>query len=180
MLRVKIPAVEFYDEQKEEFVNVHAAVELNLEHSLLSLSKWEQKWKIPFLTDDEKTDEQSADYVQCMTLNENVDPSVYKHLPFNVIDQISSYINDPMTATTISQTKKSGGRRIITSEVIYGWMVALNIPFECERWHLNRLLMLIQVCNEQNTPAKKMSKKEIADQNRALNASRKAKLNSKG
>lgn len=179
MLRVKIPAIEMYDESKEEFVYQKGQL-LTLEHSLVSLSKWEQKWKVPFLLDKDKTVEQSAYYIQCMTITQNVDPSVYERLPANIIDTIKAYIEDPMTATTVKQPPRRGGRQIVTSEVIYGWMVALNIPFECEKWHLNRLLTLIQVCNAQNTPGKKMSPKEVMERNRALNEARKAQFNTKG
>lgn len=161
---------------KEEF----KGCVLNLEHSLISISKWEAKWHVPFITTKDKTEEQTIHYIKCMTINQ-VPDIAYEHLSIQNIRDISEYINNPMTATTISErpgARKS--REIVTSEVIYYWMIALQIPFECEKWHLNRLMQLITVCNEKNTPAKKMSKQEIMERNKALNEARRKKYNTKG
>lgn len=180
MLRITIPATEQWDERKQEFVNTKEQV-LTLEHSLVSLSKWESKWEKPFLGKDPKTFEETIDYVKCMTLTQNVDPNVYSCLTNDAISKINKYIESPMTATTFkedSQSKKNN--EIITSELIYYWMIALNIPFECQKWHLNRLLTLIRVCNIKNQPSKKMSKRELMNQNAALNAARRKRMNSKG
>lgn len=147
----------------------------------MSISKWESKWKKPFISKEPKTQEESIDYVRCMTTNPNVNPLAYYNIPTEVFKQIEEYIDDPMTATWItSNDNRGGGHQIITSEIIYYWMVTYRIPFECQKWHLNRLLMLVQVCNEKNKPPKKMSKNAILSRNSALNAARKAKLKTKG
>ena len=180
MLEIIIPAVEQYDEVKEEFFTSKEQV-LQLEHSLVSLSKWESKWCKPFLIKGEKTAEETIDYVRCMTITQNVNPDIYKFITQDNIHEISAYIDAPMTATTFSKNNKNTiSREIITAEIIYYWMIALNVPFECQKWHLNRLLTLINVCSIKNQPTKKMSKKELLSRNRALNESRKLALNSPG
>lgn len=180
MLRITVPATEQFDEVKGEFITTKEQT-LQLEHSLVSLSKWEAKWCKPFLYTDHKTDEETIDYIKCMTITQNVKPEVYQCLTAENIKQIQEYIYAPMTATVISENKHGKkNREIITSEVIYYQMIALNIPFECEKWHLNRLITLIRVCNIKNQPAKKMSSGEIKRRNAALNAARRKKLNTKG
>ena len=180
MLQITIPSTELWDERKEEFVYVKEKT-LQLEHSLVSLSKWESKWNKSFLSSSDKTNEEIIDYIRCMTITQNVDPEVYTRLKNNVIKQIYDYINAPMTATVISDTKRGGGsREVITSELIYYWMIALNIPFECQKWHLNRLLTLIRVCEIKNTPPKSMNRREIMNRNAALNAARRKQFNTKG
>lgn len=181
MLRIVIPGVDAWDEINEEFVTTQDTV-LVLEHSLISISKWEAKWHKPFLGKDQKTPEQITDYIKCMTITPNVKDEVYNFLTKENIDDVLAYINDPMTATTI--TDRSGSRRasreIVTSELIYYWMVALEIPFECQKWHINRLMMLIQICEVKNQPDKKMSRKSTMQQNAALNAARRQKARSRG
>lgn len=179
MLEITIPATELYDEVNNEFIYTKAQT-LRLEHSLVSLSKWESKWNKPFISKIEKTKEETIDYIRCMTTSQNVDPNVYKYLSEKNISDINEYIGSPMTATTFTRDKKNGSREVITSEIIYYWMIALNIPFECQKWHLNRLLTLIEVCSIKNQPPKKMSKKEILSRNAALNAARKKQYNTKG
>ena len=181
MLRLVVQlSPEGWDEQKEEFVEAKTQV-LQLEHSLVSLSKWESKWCKPFLTDNNKTEEELLDYIKFMTLTQNVDPEVYSHLSRENYQQINDYINAPMTATTFSENKQGKrNREVITSELIYYWMVALNIPFECQKWHLNRLITLVRVCNIKNEPPKKRSKRETASNYAALNAARRKQFNSKG
>lgn len=180
MLRITIPAIELWDENKEEFINTKEQT-LQLEHSLVSLSKWESKWNKPFLSKDTKTEEEELDYIKCMTITQNVDPNIYKFIPLNVREEIKEYINAPMTATWFSEDKntKSSSEQI-TSELIYYWMIAQNIPFECEKWHLNRLITLIKICNIKSQPPKKMGKKAIMSRNAALNAARRKQLNTKG
>lgn len=169
-----------WDEEKEEFVEGEKQI-LQLEHSLLSLSKWESKWCKPFLSKGSKTDEEALDYIKYMTLTKNVNPKVYDYLTAAHLEQINRYIESPMTATTFSEDKKGKrGREVITAELIYYWMIALNIPFECQKWHLNRLLTLIRVCNVKNSPPKKMSKRDVMSRNAALNAARRKQLNTKG
>ena len=180
MLRITIKAVEHWDESKEEFIRVKEQT-LQLEHSLVSLSKWESKWCKPFLTKTEKTHEETIDYIKCMTITQNVDPNVYNYLSAENIKEINAYIEAPMTATYFSEFEKKGGNgELVTSELIYYWMIALTIPFECQRWHLNRLLTLIKVCNIKNQPAKKMSRREIMSRNSALNAARRKQMHTNG
>ena len=180
MLRITIPATELWDESKEEFINIKEQT-LQLEHSLVSLSKWESKWCKPFLSKQEKTQEQIIDYVRCMTITQNVNPEIYKYLSRDNLKQINDYIDAPMTATWFSEDKnKKGNNNQITSEIIYYWMIAFNIPFECQKWHLNKLMTLIRVCDIKNQPPKKRSQKEIMNRNAALNAARRKRLNSKG
>jgi hypothetical protein len=179
MLKIIIPAIEMFDESKSEFIYTKEQT-LNLEHSLVSLSKWESKWNKPFLTKDEKTIEETIDYVKCMTITQNVDDSIYKYLTDNNLLQVKEYIESSMTATKFSNERKTINREIITAEIIYYWMIILNIPFECQKWHLNRLLTLINVCNIKNTPPKKMSRRELASRNASLNAARRNALGTKG
>lgn len=180
MLQITLPAIEQWNEAKQEFVQTKGQT-LQLEHSLVSLSKWESKWNKPFLTKDAKTNEETLDYIKCMTINQHVDPDVYNGLNMDHIRMINSYIEAPMTATTFNESKQNRhSREIITSELIYYWMIALNIPFECQKWHLNRLLTLIRVCNIKNTPPQKMSKQATARQYAQLNAARKQRMNTKG
>ena len=162
MLQLVIPlSPEGWDAEKEEFIEPKT-VTLQLEHSLVSLSKWESKWHTAFLAKKNLTVEEIVDYVKCMTITQNVNPDVYRYLTTDNINQIKEYIESPMTATTFPEEKTSGkSKEIVTSELIYYWMIALNIPFECQKWHLNRLLTLVRVCNVKNAPPKKMSKQEI-------------------
>ena len=181
MLTLTIPGEEFWDEDKEEFVYKKGQT-IQLEHSLVSLSKWEAKWHKPFLTKDNKSKEEIEDYVRCMTITQNVKPELYKRLSEEQYRQINQYIADSMTATWFGKERGRGrmSREQVTAELIYYWMVTFNIPFECQKWHLNRLLTLIKVCNIKQQPDKKMSKKEILSENAALNAARRARYKSKG
>lgn len=180
MLRITVPAAEFYDEIHNEFL-YRKEVTLQLEHSLVSLSKWESKWNKAFLGRQEKTEEEIIDYIRCMTLTQNVDPEVYYRLTADNYAAINAYIEAPMTATTFSEDKKQkGNKETITSEMIYYWMISYNIPVEFQKWHLSRLLTLIRVCNVKNSPLKKRSNREIMRHNAALNAARRNQLNSRG
>lgn len=180
MLQITVPADELWDEAKGEFVPVKEQT-LQLEHSLISLSKWESKWCKSFFSKKEKTYEETIDYIKCMTLTQNVKSNVYLNLSRENIDEINKYIEAPMTATVFSEDPmRKSSRETITSELIYYWMIALNIPFECQKWHLNRLLTLIRVCEIKNTPPKKMSRREIMSRNAALNAARRKQLNTRG
>lgn len=180
MLQITIQPVELFDEQKQEFVQVKKQT-LRLEHSLVSLSKWESKWNKPFVSKQEKTLEETLDYIKCMTLTQNVDPTVYRGLTNEQIEQINRYIDAPMTATRFSDTgQKRVNNERVTSEIIYHWMIALQIPFDCEKWHLNRLLTLIKVCSIKNQPPKKRSMRETSSHYAALNAARRKRFNSKG
>lgn len=180
MLQIYVPGVDGWDEVKEEFVSL-PGTNLVLEHSLISISKWESKWHIPFLGKDQKTPEQVIDYIKCMTITPNVKAEVYDCLTRENIDQVMAYIEDPMTATTITDRNgRRASREVVTSELIYYWMVALEIPFECQKWHINRLMMLIQICSIKNQPDKKMSKKSTAQQNAMLNAARRHKSHTRG
>lgn len=180
MLRIEIPiSPEGWDEKKEEFVIPKTQV-LQLEHSLVSLSKWESKWCKPFFSNEEKTYEEVLDYIKCMTLTQNVKSETYEHLTDKNVIDINNYINSPMTATTFSNKVGGNNREVITSELIYYWMIKLNIPVEFQKWHINRLLTLIRVCEIKETPPKKMSRGEIMSRNAALNEARRKKLNTRG
>lgn len=179
MLQIVIPATELFDERTLTFTYTKEQT-LRLEHSLVSLSKWESKWCKPFLSSD-KSDEEIVDYIKCMTLTQNVKPEVYDLLTPQNIAQINEYINAPMTATTFrEQGKGKKSREIITAEIIYYWMITLGIPFECQKWHINSLLTLIRVCEIKNQPKKKGNKQDTYNRYRALNEARRQKLNSKG
>ena len=181
MLVITVPGVEGWDEQKEEFVSAKPPACLQLEHSLISLAKWESKWEKPFLSKEQKTVEETIDYIRCMTLNPNVPADVYDRLSSQNFRDVHAYIDAKRSATTISEDQKGHrSKEIVTSELIYYWMVALQIPFECQKWHLNRLLMLIRVCNIKNQPPKKQSQRSILKQNAALNAARRRRTHSKG
>lgn len=182
MLTINIPITpEGWDEAKQEFVEPKTQT-LQLEHSLVSLSKWESKWHKPFYSKKGMTDEETLDYIKCMTLTKNVKSEVYDHITRENVNDVMAYIGDPMTATTFSKDDKSpNNRETITSELIYYWMIASNIPFDpCQKWHLNRLITLIRVCGIKNTPPKKRSRRDIMSHNAALNASRRKQMNSKG
>ena len=171
---------EKWDAEKDEFIPPKTQT-LQLEHSLVSISKWESKWCKSFLSTPEKSVEETIDYIKCMTITQNVKPIVYEMLSQENIDQINEYIVSPMTATAFSDNKKGRGKQeIITSELIYYWMVALNIPFECQKWHLNRLITLVRVCQVKNDPPKKRGKRDIAAEYAKLNAARKKAMNTKG
>lgn len=184
MLTITIPSSDdLWDPVNEEFISIKSQT-IQFEHSLISLSKWESKWHKPFLSAKEKTNEELLDYIRCMTLTQNVDPNVYRALPRETLERINGYIDDPMTATTFSDRRKEGSssakNEVVTAELIYYWMITYQIPFECQKWHLNRLLTLIRVCSIKNAPEKKVSKSQIYSQNRALNAARRKSMNSKG
>ena len=181
MLTIVVPiSPEGWDEQKQEFVEPKVQT-LQLEHSLVSLSKWESKWKKSFISNKNITNEEMMDYIKCMTLTKNVSPMVYDHLTQANIKEVRDYIEDPMTATTFAKEVGAGrSREIVTSELIYYWMISSNIPFECQKWHLNRLIALIRVCGIKNAPPKKRSKRDIMSQNAALNAARRQQMNTKG
>lgn len=182
MLQLVIPEKEYFDEEKQEFLTFKEQ-KLNLEHSLISVSKWESKWKKPFLDSKDRTVEEFVDYIRCMTLNTNVDPSVYDRITRKEINEVIAYIDDSMTATWFNEKgqKRPGGRgQVITSELIYYWMIAFQVPSEYEKWHLNRLLTLIRICEVKNQPQKSMKKKDIYKNNAALNAARRKQLGTKG
>jgi len=179
MLTLTIPEQEFYDPIKEKFFQ-EKEVSLVMEHSLVSLSKWEAIWKKPFLTKGNKTKEETIDYLRQMVITQNVSDYVFSRLTQENIDRVTSYIEDSMSATTFKEEKGSSSHEIITSELIYYWMIAFQIPFECQKWHLNRLLNLIKICNIKNKPAKKRSTRDVLRENKALNDARRAKLNTKG
>lgn len=179
MLKITISGKEMFNEETQEFFETKSYT-IQLEHSLVSVSKWESKWNKPFLGKQEKTVEETIDYIRCMTITQNIDPVVYNGLTNDNVKVINKYIDAPMTATTFSDGKGKINNDIITSELIYYWMTALSIPMECQRWHLNRLLTLIRVCNVKNNPPKKMSKRELMQRNASLNAARRAQFNTKG
>lgn len=183
MLCITIPALDGWDPAKEEFVTYAKEETLQLEHSLVSLQKWESKWCKPFISNAEKTPEEVMDYIKCMTINKNIKDDVYNRLTKKNIDDIHNYIQAPMTATTFSQNGKSGGKTSnerITAELVYYWMIAYNIPQEYKTWHLNQLLTLIRICSIKNQPPKKMSKSDVLHNYAARNAARRKQLGTTG
>lgn len=179
MLHIVVPERELFDDETQAFITMPAQ-EFDMEHSLLSLSKWESKHHKPFLNEKNLTPEELIDYFKCMTITKNVDDAVYQTLPDGIIKQIDDYIHDPMTATWFNDANTPPSRQILTSEVIYFWMVDIGIPFECQKWHLNRLITLIRVYSANKGPKKKMSTAEIMDRNRRLNEERKAQAKTAG
>ena len=179
MLQITVPAGTLWDERIEEFVSTKEQM-LQLEHSLVSLSKWESKWHKPFLSDKEKTFEETIDYIRCMTITQNVKPEVYLFLTKENVDQIYEYINDPMTATTFNDLDNTFNREVITAEIVYYWMISLNIPIEFQKWHLNKLITSIKVISLKNAPKKKISKQAYIERMRQLNDARRKELNTKG
>lgn len=181
MLQIVVPQREYYNRSTNQFVYTKEQ-KLNLEHSLVSVSKWESKFCKPFLYtfDKSPTDEEIRYYVKCMTLTQNVDDNIYVSLTRENIDEIFEYINNSMTATTFRDEKHKPPRELVTSELVYYWMTQCNIPFECQKWHFNRLLTLIRVCNVKSQPPKKRSAAEIAERYRIENEKRKKEWNTKG
>jgi hypothetical protein len=179
VLRIEVPVSEVYDDDKEEFITVATTV-LELEHSLVSLSKWESFYEKPFLSTMEKTPEQLFNYVVMMTLTPDVPLEVFKNLSEENVTQIDEYINSKQTATWFNDAVEERSREIITAEIIYYWMVAMEIDWQAQYWHLNRLLALVRVINLKNSPSKPMSSAEITRRNRELNAQRKAELKTRG
>lgn len=183
MLVIDIPKTEIWDSSLQEFITLPEC-SLSLEHSLISVSLWESKWHKPFLSETQKTSEEALDYIRCMVINKKYDKRVLFVLSEENMKKIEQYIADPMTATTVRDRdpKKTVKKEIITSEVIYYWMTFFNIPFECEKWNLNRLLMLIKVCAAKQNASmgkKPMSAKGLSEMSR-LNAQRRQMLHTKG
>lgn len=180
MLTIIVPGIELYDEIREEFTTAEG-FSLELEHSLVSLSKWESIFEIPFLSSETKTTDQVLTYIKCMTLTPNVPPEVFQHLSNENLKAINNYIDAKMTATWFTEPKNQPrSREIITAELIYYWMIKLAIPIEFENWHLNRLFTLIKIFNLKDGKQRKMSRSEILARNRELNAQRKAQFGTHG
>lgn len=184
MLHLTIPKKEFWDENQEVFI-IMKEQNLTLEHSLLSISKWETKWHTPFISDKEKTKEETLDYIKCMTVNSNVEPNVYRRLTSANLKTIEEYIGNSATATWFTESKNGNPNRQkkeqITSELVYYWMTANQIPFECEKWHFNRLMVLIRICGiKNNSDPKKQGKRDVMKNNAAMNAARRGRIGSKG
>ena len=180
MLTIVVPGGELFDEKSKVFVSSEDFA-IDIEHSLVSLSKWESIYEKPFLGKDPKTDKEVLGYIKCMTITADVPEDVYLRFSQDNLDAVNTYINAKMTATWFTDDKSTApAREIITSEVIYYWIISMNIPLECENWHLNRLFTLIKVISMKNAPSKKMSRREIAERNRLLNEQRRAQYNTRG
>lgn len=180
-ITITIPAGQLYSESENRFYKVEETT-VELEHSLVALSKWESKWHKPFLTKDQKTRAEVIDYFRCMCLTPSIEPLVFNAIKDREFVRIMKYIDDPMTATTITHhsSTKRGNTGTVTSELIYYWMGEYNISKECEWWHINRLFKLIEITSVKRQPEKKMSKRDIAAQNKSLNAMRRARHGSRG
>jgi hypothetical protein len=180
MLTIVVPLVESFDEESEEFV-VTDSMTLELEHSLVSLSKWESTHEKPFLGKDPKTTEETLDYIRCMVIGENPPAEIFQKLSKENFEEINAYLEAKMTATWFNEPPGPPKANIvITAELVYYWMVALEIPFECENWHLNRLFTLIRICDIKGQKPKKMSRAEVMARNRELNEQRKRQLGTRG
>lgn len=182
MLEITIPAAEQWDERDKVFVYTKEQT-LRLEHSLVSLSKWEEKWNKAFISNKQKTREETLYYIRCMTITQNVPEEVYKYIPDNILAEIHEYIDAPMTATHFPDngvSKKGTQKEAFTAEVIYYYMISYGIPVEFQKWHLNKLLTLIRVFDHKNSPPKKMGREALLSRNKALNEARRKQLNSKG
>lgn len=180
MLTINVTMEEGFNDETQKFVDL-VVFPIDLEHSLLSLSKWESFWEKPFLATEDKTPEETLWYIKAMTLTPNVPPEVYNKLSVRNFNEINDYIGAKMTATWFSEDpNKPPGREIITAEVIYYWMTAYSIPIECENWHLSRLITLVRVCNQKNATPKKMNRREVAQKQRELNAARKQQMGTRG
>lgn len=180
MLSITIPGEEVFNDETQEFIK-YDDVTMDLEHSLVSLSKWESVWEKPFLSSASKSEEETRSYIEMMAIGD-FPPEVFQRLNESNLNAVNDYLNRKMTATWFNEAARGGKRssETITSEIIYYWMISLNIPSSFETWHLNRLFTLIKVFNEKNAPKKKMSASEIAARNRRLNAERKQRLNTEG
>lgn len=180
MYKLAIPKQDLWDEGREKFIPIDSEV-LELEHSLVSLDKWESKWCIPWLSRQPKTREQRIDYIRCMTLNEISNDNVYLAITNSQLKEVDEYINRKMTATTFKQSKEKHGSKFVTAELIYYWMSSFNIPYmPCQNWHLNKLLTLIKVCSEEQKGPQKQSRREALEEQHRLNQERRAKYNTKG
>jgi hypothetical protein len=180
MLIIEVPGVELYDEERQEFTNSEGFT-LELEHSLVSLSKWESIFEKPFLGTKEKTTEEVLGYIEAMILTEKIPPGVLSRMSQENFSAVDAYLDAKQTATWFTESKNQPrSREVVTSELIYYWMLTFNIPIECEAWHLNRLFTLIRICNIKNTKPTKMSRSEQAAHNRNLNAQRRAQLGTRG
>lgn len=183
MIQVKVPAGEVYDSRNEVFYYVEKDTTIQLEHSLISMQKWESKWHKPFLVEGKKTTDEAIDYIRCMCLTPNVKDDVFYCIPSSEQERISKYIDDPMTATWFRENKSpsvGGKKEVVTAEIIYYWMIKLNIPSEYKKWHLNQLLTLIRVINAKDAPKKKHTTKEILEEHRLINQANRKRFNTKG
>ena len=184
-LIINIPKQELYDDEKKEFIQIDKEFELILEHSLVSISKWESKWHKPYPYINENmvmTPEQSSSYIKCMTINKDVPDYVFNCINAQNISDINEYINNPMTATTVKiKNKINNKKQVLTSELLYYYMFKLGIPKDCEKWHINRLIKLMEVYGANDSSGdNKMSRSELIARNKAINARNRAKFHTKG
>lgn len=180
MLTIVIEGEESFNNEEQTFETLNDVV-IELEHSLLSVSKWESKFQKPFLAAGKKTSEELFEYLKAMVVTPSIDLDVLYSCSQKNLDTIQEYIDSSQSATTFGvMPERQGLGEVITSELIYYWIVAFKIPFECQTWHLNRLFALIRICNIKNSKPKPMSRMELAQRNRELNAKRRAELGTTG
>lgn len=182
MLKLFLPSREIWDDKKEEFSTI-GGYEVELEHSLYTMAAWEAKWKVGFTNKQGLTQKQLFDYITTfMCQTPDVPKSAWLTINDEIVKKIQEYMEDPCTATKINShaVNKPKKRETVTAEILYCQMFQLGIPLECEHWHLNRLMTLIEVCAIKNSPPKKMSRKEVAALQQKQNAAMRAKLGSKG
>lgn len=180
MLKIHVPPKEWYDEKRNEFISFDGA-DIELEHSLYSISEWESKWEKPFAKDSAMKRVEFLDYVRCMALNK-VDKLAYLSLTNKNVADINNYIKARHTATWFQKTNAPNGRRseTITSELVYYWMIEHGIPFSCDRWNFNRLMTLIEVCNRKNSKPGKRNQNDMLLEQHRLNMERRKRLNTNG
>lgn len=187
MIEITIPKGQIVDDETGNVYRAEKDWTLVLEHSLISVQKWEAKWHVAFLNRGTRTFEQTIDYLRCMTLTPNVPEEIYYCIPEKEMKKVLDYVDDPMTATRVNDDSESQrgfgrkiGREVVTAEVIYYWMISLNIPAEYKKWHLNQLLTLIRVINAKNQPKKKRRMKDVLEEYRAINEANKARFHTEG
>jgi hypothetical protein len=172
MLTITVLGEEHWDQENEKFVYPDS-FKLELEHSLVSLSKWESKWEVPFLGEKPKTTEMVLDYIECMILTPDPPADWISKLSKENIEEITAYFDSKQSATWFNDhhpEPKTG--ETITSELVYYWLDICDIDWQAQYWHLNRLLTLVKIHTVKQAKPKPMSRSEMLRRRRALNKQR--------